>query len=1206
MYLKSLELQGFKSFPNRTLIQFERGATVIVGPNGSGKSNISDAMRWVLGEISSRNIRGTKMEDVIFGGTDKRRPMGFAEVSVTFDNTDEKHKIDSPYDEITVTRRYYRAGESEYLINKKNVRLRDIHELFMNTGIGREGYSIIGQGKISEILSKKSEDRRNIFEEAAGISKFRYKKAEAERKLSDTESNMLRITDILSELEGKVASLEKDAEKAKKYLLIYDAKKQADVSMWLYDTKKIQVDLKNAEDNFKLSSNELEMVAEALKTLQTQEERLHNQILTNKLYSEQLLGKIKDYTDAVHNLEKQYQVSESEIYHSGELSRQCAERIEEAKASILSYEAELDKTEKTIDELNLAVESTKSEKEELISKQNEISAKISEIDSFLEEKLSEIKVIEDRLVEYRVRADVLRTIISSDSEQRTAIKLQIEEYTALDKKYEAEVAKGKSDCERLNGNISSVENDLSQLKAREVEVKSRREAENEELGKVRLSKSELVHRAESLKKMDEHFEGYSQSVRFVMQRYSNGEMGKDAVIYGPLSKLIRTDDKYTCAIETALGANIQNIVADNETTVKSAIELLKRNGAGRATFYPVSTMKRSGEPDEMKKLSSCEGFVDRADRLLEYDDRFDGIVGYLLARTAVFDNLDNASRAARAAMYRIRIVTLDGQVINAGGSFTGGSSKRDSGILSRAGEIASLLRRADDIDGDIKARESKLAEIDREIKKISDDIAELEMKREVMFTMLRAGNSSLDSAEVRYESNRKQLEKLLEDVDRLAETNKSAEAESIEVAEKIKTAESEIAALNSIRSKESVTRARAEDQASEISARVNEINITVAETLRDIQSANQKFLEYSTRISDAKASCTEQERRMNEYTLRASQLKAEQAENRSEHEKLKRDLDELYSQRNDVESGNEEYEKRSAELRAAINEKNEYNNLCVITNTKNENKLMQMRAEQDKISTKIWDEYELSYDDAVALNYPPVTEKNHAEIAALQNSYKHKLRAIGSDVKVSSIEEYATEKERMDNLKAQYSDLKKSYDDLIDIVEKIETEMRSSFAETFERVNNNFGVVFSELFGGGQAELSLTDPDDVLTSGIEIKAAPPGKVIKNLALLSGGEQTFVAIALLFAILKVNPSPFCIFDEIESALDEVNVFRFGEYIKKFCVDTQFVLITHRRGTMEIADKLYGVTMPERGVSRILSVSVDEIESKKKELSEDGVF
>ena len=908
MYLKSLELQGFKSFPNRTLIQFERGATVIVGPNGSGKSNISDAMRWVLGEISSRNIRGTKMEDVIFGGTDKRRPMGFAEVSVTFDNTDEKHKIDSPYDEITVTRRYYRAGESEYLINKKNVRLRDIHELFMNTGIGREGYSIIGQGKISEILSKKSEDRRNIFEEAAGISKFRYKKAEAEKKLSETESNMVRISDILSELESKVASLEKDAEKAKKYLQIYDAKKQADVSMWLYDTKKIQIDLKKAEDNYKLSVNELETVSEALKTLQIQEERLHNQILTNKLYSEQLLGKIRDYTEAVHNLEKQYQVSESEILHSGELSRQCGERIEEAKASIVSYEAELDKTERAIDELNASLESVKAEKDELTLKHNSINDRISDIDRVLEEKLSDIRAIEDRLVEYRVRADVLKTIISSEAEQNTAIKLQIEEYTEADAKYEAEVAKGKADCEKLKESISSVEAEIAELKSSEADAKARREVASDELGKVRLEKSEYLHRAESLRKMDEHFEGYSQSVRFVMQRYANGEMGDGAVIYGPLSKLIKTENKYINAIETALGANIQNIVADNEDTVKRAIELLKRNGAGRATFYPVSTMKRSGEPEEMKRLATCKGFVDRADRLLEYEDKFDGIIGYLLARTAVFDNLDNASHAARVAAYRIRIVTLDGQVINAGGSFTGGSSKRDSGILSRSGEISSLMKRAEEVDADIRAREKALAENDADIKRISDDIADREMKREVLFTILRSGNSALDSAEVRYESNRKQLLKLREDADKISETNKSAETESVEIAEKIKTAEAEVAALNAERSERAVARAHEEDERDRISARINEMNITVAETLRDIQSANQKFLEYSTRISDAKTSCTEQERRMNEYTLRASQIKQEQAQNRAEHSKLQSDLEELYAQRNDIESGNEEYE----------------------------------------------------------------------------------------------------------------------------------------------------------------------------------------------------------------------------------------------------------------------------------------------------------
>ncbi len=678
MYLKSLELHGFKSFPNRTVLTFERGATVIVGPNGSGKSNISDAMRWVLGELSSRNIRGTKMEDVIFGGTDERRPMGFAEVSVTFDNSDPDHRLDSEFDEVVVTRRYYRTGDSEYLINKEPKRLRDIYELFMNTGVGREGYSIIGQGKVAEIVSKKSDERRNIFEEAAGISKYRHRKEESEKKLKNTQDNLDRVKDILFELESRVGPLEKEAEKARKGLTIYEEKKRADVSLWLYDTKQIREDIENAENALKLSKHELDIVETIIRDLNAQNDDIFNRSQENKANSSRVFDKIRETTEALHRLDNALRVAESQFAHSAELIAQCNERI----AEISKSEDTINQSRKSYDdkreEQKKIYKKFMDEKLEFLSMQQQISSKVDEIKRELQEALDELTVEENSATDLKVRIDVLKNSKVNDGTKSQDLEEEIE-------KYEKEGITLKEEADRCESNAAGFKEKIAIKDELIADCSEKAESLTEEknqitetLNSLKLQRDELLQRASVLQRMVEHFEGYSESIKFVMREYNSGNIQSSGTIHGPLSSLINVDKQYITAIETALGGSLQNIVVDDESTAKAAMYALKRANAGRATFYPITAIRPASETDEIRKAKTFDGFIGRADTLVTTESKYRSIIEFLLLRTVVFDNIDNASFAAKKLGYKVKMVTLDGQVINAGGAFTGGSAKSEA------------------------------------------------------------------------------------------------------------------------------------------------------------------------------------------------------------------------------------------------------------------------------------------------------------------------------------------------------------------------------------------------------------------------------------------------------------------------------------------------------------------------------------------------
>ena len=1204
MYLKSLELHGFKSFPNRTVLTFERGATVIVGPNGSGKSNISDAMRWVLGELSSRNIRGTRMVDVIFGGTDDRRPMGFAEVSVTFDNTDPENRLDSDFEEVTVTRRYYRTGESEYLINKEQKRLRDIHMLFMNTGVGREGYSIIGQGKVAEIVSKKSDERRNIFEEAAGISKFRYRKEEAEKKLNGVSENIDRINDIRLELENRVGPLEKEAEKARRGLAIFEEKKKADVSLWLYDTKQIREEIEEADKAWRLSVHELEIAGQIIKDLELQIEALYEKAQTYKHESADLLEQIQNATKELYELDNKLKVAESDYAHSAELINDANARIVEinnAENTLLARKSELvakrGKCEEVLTDHN-------DKRLEFLAEQQNLTNQINELNNQLNGALDDITVETNVSTDLKIRMDVLDNARVSDGSKSEEIEAEIA-------KYEADGVELKNEADRCEANASGFKKQIAEKEAIISESQEKIDGLTEEksqindrLHQLKLQQDTAKQRADILNRMNEHFEGFAGSVKFVMTQYKEGRIPGAGEIYGPLSSIINVNKDYIIAIETALGSSLQNIVVDNEDTATSCIQFLKDRKAGRVTLYPLTSIRAATENDEIRMAKKLPGFIGRADTLVNADDKYKVVIEHLLLRTLVFDNIQNATSAAKRTGFKVKIVTLDGQLINAGGSFTGGSPKQDSGMLSRSNEIAQLKEKSDKLGKEIKETVDALANIDEELKTNHDIMRTAEQDRDLLLTLSRSQFAALDNATAKYNANCDIINKFKMDLKALQSGRERAEEELIEIRANYRASQERLESLKKFRENKSLEMGALDELRDQAIEKANGKNISIAEVRKEIEGLDGLIASADGRLEELEAERTAQEERKDALANKSGDINKLKAQHKIMYDEINERREQLTKKRVEVEAGGDEFEKQSNEIRQRQKEKNASYQTLTEYSIRNENKLAQLKEKQERLGSQLWEDYEITYERAVELNYPPVTAENRDEVAAIQTSCRSKLRSIGN-FNPNAIEEYADVKTRYDDLNAQYMDLSKSKEDTIGIIARIEEEMRSHFLQAFNDINKHFAVTFKELFGGGSAELSLTEPEDVLTSGIEIKAAPPGKIIKSMSLLSGGEQSFVAIALLFAILKVNPTPFCILDEIEAALDEVNVFRFGEYVKKLCDDTQFILITHRRGTMEIGDRLYGVTMPQRGISQAIELNVNEIEGKQKELL-DGIL
>ncbi len=1209
MYLKSLELQGFKSFPDKTKLTFEAGTTVIVGPNGSGKSNISDAMRWVLGEISSKNIRGNRMEDIIFGGADSRKPMGYAEVSVTFDNRDPENRLDCMYDEVTVTRRYYRSGDSEYYINRQAVRLKDIYELFMNTGVGRDGYSIIGQGKIAEIISRKSDERRSIFEDASGIAKYRHKKNETERKLADTEDNMTRINDVFLEVSAQVGPLEKEAEKAGRAIELLDTKKRVDVQLWLYDTEKLQQELAEAEKLFNRSSFDLRTINDTIASYEAQNEKLFEVSQNNKYASEQLLSQISEQTRVNHELDSEYQVSKTNVAHAEDMIEGSAEVIREYEKAIEEENRGLVKRGDAIKALEETLLAQQAEHEKTIEEQKRLREEAAKLETQIAEALADIRKYEKEETDVKVRLSVIEKARADDDGKNSTTLDEIARYEAVSRELGDKIAQSEKTLASYDDKLAQVNREIEEgNKLLESKYEARRELE-EHLAALKLDRDSAKQRIDTFRAMEEHFEGYSNSVRFVMKSYAEGKItdrngapcGK---IYGPLSKVIRVEDKYVTAVETALAANLQHIVVEDEETAKAAMFALKRAEAGRATFFPITSMKGQEDTHEMRESRKFDGFVSYADELVDCDEKFREIVSSLLGRTVVFDNIDNATKMAKALKYYVKVVTLDGQQIQVGGSFTGGSVRSRGSILGRAGEIRAMEEKVGKLNGEMEAATRELGELEKYIAELEDNTTAFEDKRRILDVMRSGESSKLEQQRAKLDANNTLADKLRADYGSVVEQNRRYEEEAEELTARDRELLEGIRAISEFRADKDVERNEILEQCEALSAAITELYIKKSETQKDIETERTLATSLDERIASYRDGIAAQQRKIEECRGQIAVFEASQKENRAQLSAGEKRLAELNAKRALLENDSFEFEKKLSAMNAKIREKRSEQEAIFRENTKNENKLNSLRNEQDKLATRLWDDYELSRAEAVALGYPPITAATRGETAAKQIECRNKLRAIGN-VDLDAVNKYREVKERYDYMERQIRDLNDSKLELLKIIDKLESEMRTAFTDAFNQINENFGKTFAELFGGGTAELSLTDPENVLTSGIEIKAAPPGKIIKNLMQLSGGEQSFIAIALLFSILKVNPTPFYIFDEIEAALDEVNVARFAEYIKRYADGTQFILITHRRGTMEAANRLYGVTMPEHGISKVLSLDVNDI-AKKKGDDWDGIF
>ncbi|MBQ8742590.1 MAG: chromosome segregation protein SMC [Clostridia bacterium] len=1191
MRLLSLELHGFKSFPQRTKIKIDPGMTIIVGPNGSGKSNISDAVKWVLGELSSKNIRGTKMEDVIFGGTEHRPAMGFAEVSMTIDNRGE-NRINSEFDEITVTRRYFRTGDSQYLINNKQVRLKDIAEMFMNTGIGKTGYSIIGQGKISEIISQKSDDRRIIFEEAAGISKYRIKKAESEKRLAEAEDNITRLSDIVSHHARRLPSLERDSAKAKAYLEIYEKKKALDVAISVYDIGKILERGAENEKELVVSRNELEIADGLLASLEKRSEQLATSQMEKRIEIERTRTMLLEQEREKNRLE-------TTLTLAGNNKQNASGALSEGEASTRSALAKLEIAENEhtslIEEKKAITERLSIQSELLNKKSTELDLERERVNS-LQGELDSVRdcidALEGEYNELRVDYSAFGARSSSSDSHTEELSADMEKASAEKKALCEEIESGRSSVLHYEKKAEELRSERAKLLESVEKLESESELIRSEIDNASANAAACRQKADALRRMDEHFDGYQRSVKAVADASAKGQIKG---VIGPVSKQISVKRELTLAIETALGSNIQNIIVENENAAKSAIEYLKRENAGRATFYPLTSIKAQKLSADINLLKRKAGYIGVADELVKCDERCRAVISYLLGRTVVFDTLDNASVTAKELSYSVRIVTLDGQLINAGGSFTGGAAKRDSGILTRGLDIAKLDEDESKALGLCETLRKKLADIKRSSDELEGEIESNADSISMLSSLISAGEASISLRERSLAELELRISEISEKLGEIEKERSERSARALEMKSRISELETLIkekdaSALRLESEIESVNRSIAT-----LASEKSEIFVNVSVSGKELENAESRILRSAEFIASVKKDIEDLDLRMHEINERIKELESEADETKDAIVLADRKIKELEELLEKLSGDGDEYEKEINLTRNTIKEKTHERELVFMTLTRLEAASERIREEKERLTDRLWDDYSLSYADASLLEYPATTDENRPTMLAEQNILSAKMKELGN-VHIGAIEEYAAVKKEYDFMSGQIEDLQKAKADCVQVIARLEKEMRGRFAETFEKINENFSKVFRDLFGGGSASLTLTDPDNLLTSGIDINVAPPGKKIHNLRQLSGGEQSFIAIAIYFAIIMINPPPFCLLDEIESALDDVNVTRFANYAKRFSDKVQFIIITHRRGTMEAADEMYGVTMQERGVSQLLSVNLSEIEKK----------
>ncbi len=1182
MYLKRLELQGFKSFADKTILEFMPGITSVIGPNGSGKSNIADAIRWVLGEQSMKELRGGKSVDIIFAGTQNRKSLGFAEASLVFDNQDGKLPIE--YKEVTVTRKLYRSGETGYFINKTQCRLKDILELFMDTGIGKDGYSIIGQGKIDEILSNKSEDRRNVFEEAAGIVKFKTRKEESEKKLEHTKLNVLRINDILTEIEANLEPLRQQSDKAKRYLDLKNELKSIEVGLFLYNIEKYKNDLVKIQEDIEIMQNTCNLEEGKLEKIKILKEELKGQIddLTEEIENTQNL-RFTSQKD-VETLTSEINVAKSKIENNEENRKRFEEEIEETKAKISKTEEEMNL--KLSKKENLKENKEKYEKE-LEEKQNELE----KINKTLSEKELEIendkrKLEENIDLKYEIEGNINEQNVNiSNTEKRKAqiqndIQNSISELdnTRFSKE---EIEKGFFEIQKEKNKVSKELQDVITAKRKaEEQIKSIDIKINNSIQELNFKESKHKFLVETEKEKD----GYQKSVKALLQECEKTkELGKG--VKGALAELIDVPQNLETAIEMALGASLQNIVTENEQDAKRLIEYLRKNNLGRASFLPISNIQ--GKRAEKVK-GNFQGVLGLASDLIKYDKKYEQIILNLLGRTVIVENMDTAIKVSKENGHSFKIVTVDGDIISQTGSMTGGSvNKKTVKILGRSKEIEDLANQIENI--------KKMQE---DLKKQKEDI--INSNKQVLENAEKLENA-LQTIEIKYNVENQKLNTVKENIERISNHLEKLRTEKAELEKQKEEYLKVIEEKNKEKSK-------IDNENEEIKAKINEYSSLNKDTAKIVDDLNFDITNLKISVSsfnESESSIDEMaEMLKNEIENQNTSIKNKESQIEKiniEQKKLENKISETNSKIEELKaktlSSDEDIEKMKKERQAAseklsLKEKEEVDEFKVIEDLKGQ--IVKIEVKKSKIDddlnetiTSLWKEYELTPNGVEGYEKPA----NIAITTRRVNNLKQDIRELGS-VNVDSIEEYKNQKQRYDFMCEQRLDLENTMAKLRDMINEITDSMKVRFKEKMKIINENFGQTFKELFGGGEARIKLEDEANILECGIDIEAQPPGKKLQSMGLLSGGERAFTAIALLFAILKMNPAPFCVLDEIEAALDDVNVNRYAEFLKKFAVGTQFLVITHRKGTMEAADTVYGVTMEEKGISKLLSMKLSK--------------
>lgn len=1185
MILKALEMQGFKSFPDKTVLEFNKGITAVVGPNGSGKSNISDAVRWVLGEQSTKTLRGSKMEDVIFSGTDVRKAKGFAEVTLRLDNTDRSLNKDS--DEVSVTRRYYRSGDSEYLVNGESARLRDVNELFMDTGLGRDGYSIVGQGKIADMVSPKASERRDMLEEAAGISHFRYRRGDAIKRLAQAEENLVRLRDILSELESRVGPLKAQSEKAQKFIVLAGERKNLEIGIWLNTIDKTGEKMRDQEHKIEIAEASHKEAQDELSKIGEMIDKAADGTRDINIKLEEIRNSASGFEEKLSDIDSQIKVAENSILHNNE----TIERINRDKAAENETEQNIDAAvsaaRECIQKAEEQIADATRQMDELSKQEETYRLSSSEFSDRAAALSGEISALSVRLADCRVTAE---TANSSIEEIRSRISAIDESMGTRKDDYDA-LLKRKADAE---AELKEIQDEIVSVKNAIDGYTLRFENRGKKADSVKLAideKQRELHKGQDrvrlLEDLEKNMEGYFGAVKAVMKESGRGALRG---IYGPVSQLITVKDKYSAAIETALGAAVQNIVVDNETDAKRAMGFLKEHRAGRATFLPITAIK--GRVLSEQGLDDQYGFVSIASDLVSYDNKYSEIIRWLLGRTAVAEDIDSAIAIAKKYSYRFRIVTLDGQVINAGGSMTGGSRVQNAGILSRGNEIerlkgslASMQKELDGMLSDYKLLSEDASAAKAELEGAEGDLLrakEENIRREGELKLASDKLTSVSSGVKELLEEKETLEKRIESVSSGAE---AARSQIDELKETLENKEKELESITGDSKTLQKNREEVATKAAEIRLRIVSLQKDVEANTDEITRLKNRKTGHLDRLSELDGEIREIEEKNDELRALTERLSADEKALKANHGDAQNQINELISQR-------DELEKQANDLRLHERAKSEERERLSGDIARLEERKIAMRNEYDNLTSKLYDEYQLTRREAAALE---IEIDDYSLAAKRLAELKSQIRALGS-VNVSAIEEYKEVSERYEFLSGQINDVETSRAELNKMIDDLTGKMAEQFREQFNRINSCFGQTFIELFGGGKAELRLEDERDVLGSDIEIKVQPPGKNVQNINLLSGGEKGLSAIALLFAILKVTPAPFCIFDEVEAALDDVNVSRYAQYVRRMTKNTQFILITHRRGTMEEADVLYGVTMQEKGVSKLLELKTAEMAKK----------